>query len=578
MGINFYLNRPFKKGDANNSVGSDDSARLEYNTLSPKQYKAEYRKLKKKKNNIDSIYQVKIQSVRDSSTKKINMLQERRKELQDQYFVRNIYGMSVCVGEIIVNGISYSYEDLDIHYEMKKLQHVRYLKNGTPRYTIRNTKCIVLRSKGQSIDYAVDDSVANIKMQINDIKTVIADYPQKKNELDETIKKINNKIQDTEKKTNDEIKKIRDAQNKAHNELKKQIKYMKESASVEQKKEIFKSQRIASFIILSALSVIGALTIFSTITTHIETKTEEGRSYYVKINKTYTFDCEAKFDNDTKTISCLNQEIRGNFSNYETTILRSSSKKYITKSYLETSNNDFLLYLTMPVFYQSDYETEDFNIEDLVKQRSSDVIYVALHNNILHRDVATNKLKVNIQYSDKDKKILNDYHSMWLSKLKEEQNNKMTEMNNACDVDASSSDCFSRINSFCSFRVERKYGGYENKKICEENYKKYFSDVATEKQRAAEEQKRKEEAATAAAAARKKAAEQQQSSRRTPKSIASPNQTPGQSSTQPQSSNLPLKAMCADGTIQYQDTPSNPNYRGMCSGHGGIKIRYGRVP
>lgn len=43
-------------------------------------------------------------------------------------------------------------------------------------------------------------------------------------------------------------------------------------------------------------------------------------------------------------------------------------------------------------------------------------------------------------------------------------------------------------------------------------------------------------------------------------------------------SRLPLKATCKDGTIQYQDDPSGPNYRGMCSSHGGIAKKHGRVP
>lgn len=43
-------------------------------------------------------------------------------------------------------------------------------------------------------------------------------------------------------------------------------------------------------------------------------------------------------------------------------------------------------------------------------------------------------------------------------------------------------------------------------------------------------------------------------------------------------SRLPLKATCEDGTIQYQDDPSGPNYRGMCSHHGGIAKKHGRVP
>lgn len=44
------------------------------------------------------------------------------------------------------------------------------------------------------------------------------------------------------------------------------------------------------------------------------------------------------------------------------------------------------------------------------------------------------------------------------------------------------------------------------------------------------------------------------------------------------SANLPLKAECKDGTFSYQDDPSGQDYSGMCSGHGGIKEKLGRVP
>ncbi len=43
------------------------------------------------------------------------------------------------------------------------------------------------------------------------------------------------------------------------------------------------------------------------------------------------------------------------------------------------------------------------------------------------------------------------------------------------------------------------------------------------------------------------------------------------------STNLPLKAICNDGSISYQDDASKSDYRGMCSGHQGIKKRLGRV-
>lgn len=44
-----------------------------------------------------------------------------------------------------------------------------------------------------------------------------------------------------------------------------------------------------------------------------------------------------------------------------------------------------------------------------------------------------------------------------------------------------------------------------------------------------------------------------------------------------ENTNLPLKAICKDGAISYQDDPNKPDYRGMCSGHGGIAQKLGRV-
>lgn len=79
--------------------------------------------------------------------------------------------------------------------------------------------------------------------------------------------------------------------------------------------------------------------------------------------------------------------------------------------------------------------------------------------------------------------------------------------------------------------------------------------------------------------------QEQQIKERTPP-IAAPTQEPQNrpipsrpSSNRPtQSANLPLKAICKDGTIQYQDSPDLLNYRGMCSGHGGIAKKLGRIP
>ena len=51
----------------------------------------------------------------------------------------------------------------------------------------------------------------------------------------------------------------------------------------------------------------------------------------------------------------------------------------------------------------------------------------------------------------------------------------------------------------------------------------------------------------------------------------SKDKTANNKDTNKENQNLPLKAICNDGTISYQDDSSKDNYRGMCSGHDGIK-------
>lgn len=86
---------------------------------------------------------------------------------------------------------------------------------------------------------------------------------------------------------------------------------------------------------------------------------------------------------------------------------------------------------------------------------------------------------------------------------------------------------------------------------------------AINKQKAEAEAKKKAEAeaeAAAAAAAQRRSAQSQNNQATT------------------ESSNLPLKATCKDGTTSYQDDPSGTTYRGMCSHHGGIAAKHGRAP
>ncbi|MFA5004340.1 MAG: hypothetical protein WC498_03645 [Candidatus Saccharimonadales bacterium] len=80
-------------------------------------------------------------------------------------------------------------------------------------------------------------------------------------------------------------------------------------------------------------------------------------------------------------------------------------------------------------------------------------------------------------------------------------------------------------------------------------------------------QKKAEEEAAAVAAAKAKAEEATNTNNTS--QVAAPTVT--------EDPNLPLKAICNDGTVSYQDTPSKPDYRGMCSGHDGIRTKLGRT-
>ncbi len=105
----------------------------------------------------------------------------------------------------------------------------------------------------------------------------------------------------------------------------------------------------------------------------------------------------------------------------------------------------------------------------------------------------------------------------------------------------------------------------EAKKATEEIAQKEAADKLAQE---TEAQKKIAEEAAAAAATQRKAAEAATNS-------SSPSQTTAPVAEE--SSNLPLKAICNDGSVSYQDTPSKPDYRGMCSGHDGIKTKLGRV-
>lgn len=104
-----------------------------------------------------------------------------------------------------------------------------------------------------------------------------------------------------------------------------------------------------------------------------------------------------------------------------------------------------------------------------------------------------------------------------------------------------------------------------------DSYKAYVKAENARKAKEAAEKKAQEEA-------KKLEAERQKQAQQTQSAPTTQSQPSTPTNPSPESDNLPLKAICKDGSVSYQDTPSLPNYRGMCSGHQGIRTKLGRVP
>lgn len=281
-------------------------------------------------------------------------------------------------------------------------------------------------------------------------------------------------------------------------------------------------------------------------------ETEKGRDYYISFNNLDYLDenpvieinCELspareaseseKYPGESQPLICQeSEEITGVFSKYDSTELKID--------YLETSADidydKFKFILKGLTFNKYSWETDEANFDELKNVGKEQPLILSIKNNILDEETLHKAIKIRYIFSDNDIAQLKSRHLAY-----------------------------------------KDYKAKEEERIAKE-----------------EAEKKAAEAAAAAAAARAEQEKQQQQS--APKSTtntkpsqpaskpaAQPSQpapkpaTPSQPTTPTENPNLPLKAICKDGSVSYQDDVSKPNYRGMCSNHGGIKTRLGRIP
>ena len=229
---------------------------------------------------------------------------------------------------------------------------------------------------------------------------------------------------------------------------------------------------------------------------------------------------EADYEGQLSSLLCEDTSLKGSYSHYSSTSLKSTG----FGGELNTGGNGrYSLELALDGFTKDDWEKDDIDLEALRRDGIDKIVKLSIENRVLDSAVVAEKL-VTIHYifSESDISLL---------------------------------------------------------KSRSDGHKAYV--VAENERRAKEEaDKKAKEEAIRLGAERKKQAEQVAPAA-PPVQPAPSNPTPSQPSTPTppvESSNLPLKAICKDGTVSYQDTPSHPNYQGMCSGHGGIQTRLGRVP
>lgn len=265
---------------------------------------------------------------------------------------------------------------------------------------------------------------------------------------------------------------------------------------------------------------------------------EEKRNYFIQIGEVHDsslksseaaveYICNLKqgakgvssdrYIDQSASFSCADQTLEGEYSSYSTTLLKSSG----FGNGLKTNGKAFGLRLATSSYVKSDWEKQSLDFDTLRSRGINEVVQLSVNNKTLDSaSMAKMSVKVHYTFTDADIQILENQNA---------------------------------------------------------SYKQYVKAEADKKAQQEADDKAKDEAVQKAASLQSitpsaPTASPSSSSASVPATPVYPAQPPAQTD------NLPFKAICKDNTISYQDTPSGLDYRGMCSGHGGIQTKLGRVP
>lgn len=282
------------------------------------------------------------------------------------------------------------------------------------------------KDKIANLERVFESKISNLKMKKSSLETksslsssvgFIKGFSEKAEQQIAELELINSQIEKltSEKYTriNNE-KRILNQLKDEYNSKKDGFEEDKKARSTKNKQEFKKSfERNKKKIVIGVIIVCAAIVaiVIAAVSHAVKISTEENRDYYISIDDKFTFDCNAEYDEQYKSISCEDRTISGTFSNYDTITFDKYNHIYGgTSSDYKVNGNNFEKELGYQV-YTSLYETDDFNKDDLDTLESYS--YISLYNTVLERDVFQKQIDIEYKLTEDDKNLIIQKHEDW---------------------------------------------------------------------------------------------------------------------------------------------------------------------
>lgn len=387
---------------------------IDMTKLTPKQFIAVIKKLKSEIKTSKSG----LDEAERAAKVKLDKMRADLKYLLSQYKIKKYSGNTLYVDRLEFQGKTFDFgKKFNISAEARK--RIEDKSESTDIYLI------VSDEQGTYLeDKMFMAGISSANAFVDMVKNTVENYPAKKNELDKQVAKARKEIEQEEILLKNKITELKKIEGQKIKHAEERLQFLMENATPAQLKELNKKKRIIKIcgIVLLALIVISG------IANAINEATERGRNYYINISDEFIFDCNAKFDDNTKSIKCGEREISGNFSNYESVILRSEG----TERGLIVNQNKFTRKIPQVNISSSYYKTEKYSNSTIKSVFSKATESIEIYNTVLNEQVVKKIITIHWRFSEADYKLFAKKNEEWKAqeaerKAKKEQERKEKE-------------------------------------------------------------------------------------------------------------------------------------------------------